>query len=508
MTTEYKQQIINYLLSHQEFIPGAKLSATLNVSIKTIARTIKKINSQYLDRPIIESKRGRGYRLNYQNYINKGKNKDQFIKIGQITSIERRNEIIKELLITSPQKRQLHDIWKKFYVSESSRALDIKMIRKMIAKYNLLLKRQNDHIWIEGSENRIRAAISDLLVADDVGSINYFLQDNQYVQKRDAYFVVKQLNIIEGQIHSEIPYPYNVNLFSHLYILIERYHRVGSLADSKFKLNKSEAAKLLRNEKILTVCQKVIGNISIYLNANLSKIEIYHLYQYLTSSRVNNKETRDKVAEKPRLITNYLIDNVSEELSINKNNNQILFDKLIKHMKPLLNRLENNIKVKNILLEQIILEYPNLFKVVKHTTKELSRKFNLNLIDDAEIGFITIYFAESIESNRPPINVLIVCTTGFGTAQLLKTKIEKRFSDLNIVELVASGELKSRLNNYPEIDLIVSTISLSDDIKIPVLVVSAMLTIEDQNLLEKKVSFIREEEKNIGENSFMGTDIF
>lgn len=88
------------------------------------------------------------------------------------------------------------------------------------------------------------------------------------------------------------------------------------------------------------------------------------------------------------------------------------------------------------------------------------------------------------------------CTTGFGTAQLLKAKLAKRFSELNIIDVVSSRELVDTIDQYPSVDLIVSTIELPKTIKVPTLIVSAILTLEDQERLDKKVDEIRKKMLN------------
>ncbi|MFT8466179.1 MULTISPECIES: BglG family transcription antiterminator [Liquorilactobacillus] len=494
MTIEYRQALINYLLKHRDFSSGSELSAVLNVSIKTISRTAKRINSQSVNRPIIESKKGRGYRLNYQNYLEQSTQVKKFVNVSHLTSVERRAAILKRLLVAAPQKHQLSSVFGKFYVSDSVISSDLKILRKMLHKYNLQLKRRNEYIWIEGKETEIRRAINDLLVTDDVISISHFLQSNQLIQQQDVSFVMRQLRLIEEQMNSEIPYPYNVNLFSHLYILIERYHNVGSLIGKKFELQLDEKAKLRQHSKETKLCKEVICNLNTYLNTQLPKIEIYYLYQYLTSSRVDNiRIDRNEISKQVREITNCLIKKVTENQQYMHINNQKLFTSLAKHMKPLLNRLTNNIKVKNNLLEQIKLEYPRLFEVVKNASAYLTKKYLLNPIDENEVGFITVYFAQAAENMRPPINIMVVCTTGFGTAQLLRAKIEKRFSELNIVKLVAGRVLNVEVEKHPEVDLVVSTIKLPSNIEIPNLVVSAMFTMKDQECLEQEVDHIRRE---------------
>lgn len=478
-------------MNHRGYVAGPQLSTDLHVSTKTIVRYVKRINEKSTNGPIIESKRGRGYRLNYQNYLKEKNETDSPLSTGNLTTVERRNEIIKELLITSPEKHLTKDMFSKFFVSDSVISSDLMIIRDMLNKYHLELRRRNEYVWVDGPEPNIREAINSLLVSDDVNSISHFLQDNQYIRQQDASFVTRQLNYMEEQLGSEIPYPYNVNLFSHLYVLIQRYHNVSSL-DNGETMTPSEEEKLHEHPRLYRICKKVIANLNQYLNTRLPNIEIYYLFQYLTSTRVSGPSLGiEDISDRVRAVTDFLIDKVTEDEQYSHLNSNQLFTNLAKHMKPLLNRLENNIKVKNNLLGQINLEYSHLFNVVKNATKQLSHRYDLNTIDDAEVGFITLYFAQAAESMRPPINVMIVCTTGFGTAQLLKAKINKRFSELNVVGVVAGRELEDKILKHPNVDLVISTITLSKKIKTPVLIVSAILTLEDQERLEQKVDEIR-----------------
>ncbi|WP_010580353.1 BglG family transcription antiterminator, partial [Liquorilactobacillus vini] len=339
----------------------------------------------------------------------------------------------------------------------------------------------------------IRKAMTDLLVTDEATSVSYFVQEDQYLQKSDASFVTRQIKLIEEYLGCEIPYPYNINLFSHIYILIERYHNVGTIIGDDYKVKLLELKKFKKKDKILIISKKIMNNINAFLNFELPEVETFYLYQYLNSSRVNDAQTTDinKVSDALRNITIFLIKEVSKNPKFGNLNSKGLFINLVNHIKPMLKRLENGIKVKNNLLEQITLEYPELFNAVKEATIIASNRFCLKRINDEEVGFLTVYFAQAFENLRPPINILIVCTTGFGTAQLLKAKIKKRFSELNIVKLVASRDLKAVLDSHPEVNLVVSTINLKNASSIPILVVSAMFTMEDQKHLEREVDIIR-----------------
>ncbi|BDR52108.1 transcriptional antiterminator [Bombiscardovia nodaiensis] len=496
--TDMKRSLVEYLLNRRDYVRGYELSDALKVSTKTISRLVKQVNAQYGE-SVIESMRGRGYQLNVDRYLryNRG-HKQGDIDVSRLTSVERRDEIIKHLLMSAPHRYRLEDLWGKYCISDSAMATDLRSLRMLLDKFHLCLERTSGYVWVEGSEANIRKAITGLFSYDAGEDSGRFIQPNHRVQQRDAALVNHQLDLIEELIHAEIPYPYRVNIFTHLYIMIERYRVVGSLMDGE---STPEMRKALdEHSKIADVCKIVIDNLNAYLNAKLPDVEIYYLYQYLTSSRIDDRQPEAGTTQMPQMVedlTHYLIDTVTADPRYEGIDRSALFASLSQHMKPLLNRLQNNIKVNNNLLEQIRLEYPDLFEAVKSASEQSVERFGLNPIDDAEVGFITVYFAQAVENMRIPLDILLVCTTGLGTAQLLQAKIEKRFSGLHIVETVATRDLQGTLAMHPEVALVVSTVGLPESITVPTLVVSAMLTIEDQERLERKVDQIRRQGDNL-----------
>ncbi|PST49607.1 sugar transporter [Bifidobacterium callitrichos] len=493
MATGYNKSLLNYLLNRRDFVPGTELSAILGVSTKTVSRIVKHINEQSVNGVIVESQRGRGYRLNSGNYFAQRDLNAEADKPGALSSVERRDEIIKRLLITAPQQYRMDDLWGKFYISESAIAVDLRTLRRMLEKFSLELARSGDIIWVAGTETDIRRAMASLLVTDDAIANGQFMRVDHDVQQRDVAFVSHQLDLIEDLTHAEIPYPYSVNLFTHLYILIERFRGVGTLIDDGER-NALDEATMEHHRGITQVCEKVIGNFDAYLGTTLPRIEVYYLYQYLTSSRIDFVQLDPhEIPDDVREVTNDLIDMVTEDPAFRTIDKQALFAHLSLHMKPLMNRLKNSIRVANNLLEQIKLEYPYLFNVVSASCRELERRHGLAHIDDEELGFITVHFAQAVERAPMPLNLLLVCTTGLGTAQLLQAKIAKRFSGFHIVATVSSRNLEQELDKYEDIDLVVSTVRLPDDVKAPTLVVSAMLTTEDQDRLEMTANRIRRE---------------
>src|SRR5699024_12880642 len=94
------------------------------------------------------------------------------------------------------------------------------------------LVRRNRHLSIRGDETHIRRALLELMEESKLTSLLSY-NDMTQLEDRDAFFVQEQINIIENYQGIIIPYPYNVNIFSHLYILIMRFRKRCVISEVK-----------------------------------------------------------------------------------------------------------------------------------------------------------------------------------------------------------------------------------------------------------------------------------
>nr|WP_257611188.1 hypothetical protein [Oenococcus oeni] len=79
-----------------------------------------------------------------------------------------------------------------------------------------------------------------------------------------------------------------------------------------------------------------------------------------------------------------------------------------------------------------------------------------------------------------------MCTSGFGTAQLLNTKISKVFPELQIVDVIGTSELNSKLKDNPDIDMIISTVNVKKTSK-KIILVSALFNSQDRDRIEREL---------------------
>lgn len=277
-------------------------------------------------------------------------------------------------MLASPQAKNVYELFARYYVGDSVIFSDEQQLSEDLKKYDLTLKRKNRTLAIIGEERAIRKAISDriqLLNIIDIEDLrnNKALNFNNY----DVLFTLDQVRTLK-KLDITIPHPYNVNIFSHLYILISRSRKVAIY--EKYQLSNEEEQELTKDLVLKKVAQTTIQQIETYLNKRLPNVEIYYLYQYLVSSRMQGSFSKvTNFSFKVMQITQFYLEEMSAQLKILTDNDQLLLE-LASHIKPMINRLENGIHVKNSLLDQIKMTYETIFRKIVQVSKQVSKKLS------------------------------------------------------------------------------------------------------------------------------------
>lgn len=107
---------------------------------------------------------------------------------------------------------------------------------------------------------------------------------------------------------------------------------------------------------------------------------------------------------------------------------------------------------------------------------------------EEDIGYIALHFAASLERYimNNSLKAIIVCSSGVGTAELLKTRITKKFQNIAIKGVYPAYILDSL--ELSDIDLIISTVNLEGvNLEKEVINVSPLLTDEDEEKINEHV---------------------
>ncbi|MCJ0950978.1 BglG family transcription antiterminator [Mammaliicoccus sciuri] len=477
-----EEQLINQL-NFYDFISSNDVSNKLLVSSKTIYRLVKKINEvteeQYGEK-MIESETGKGYKIN-KFYIDKN--------IYSIVTIKEENfllEIMMNLLFQHPKKLRKNHIFSQSYFSESTEERRIRSIIEYLNDFDINVYNMHNVIYVKGDEVDIRRAINAILLSINK---NQVLDDMGLdINASDKHFLDHQILLIEEKLNVNLYYPYDVSIFTHLYMVLKRYRegRVNQLQNQD-ALDDEEKDKMQRNKNIKETADILSRNLSKHLCCELHELEAFFIFQNLYSLNIEKKEYMKKDKFNANEIT---LEFVSQFFGIEKsevNEKEKLYQDLYNHILPMIGRLRMGIKLENNMLKELILEYQETFIKLLEISEGINKHLNEYAdIDEAEVGYISLYFEKFKLEKEHRKKVLLVCSTGIGTSELLQIRLKNSFPNLKIISTMSHRQMQKNSKFIEEeVDIIFSTIRVDNKhFEKPVICISPVLSDKDIDLID------------------------
>ncbi|MDY0393744.1 PRD domain-containing protein [Virgibacillus halophilus] len=191
---------------------------------------------------------------------------------------------------------------------------------------------------------------------------------------------------------------------------------------------------------------------------------------------------------------NRFIEKVSLQFGVDLTHDELLKKSLLVHLRPAIYRMQFHLRNKNPLREEIHQRYPDIVAAVSLHIGVIEHEFKVMFNED-EKAYIALHIGSAIERKMEyrdrKIRAVLVCASGVGTSQLLKSRIERFYRDIDVVTVCSVYELQDENLRKNQIDWIISTVSISD-IKIPVILVSPFLVKEDRKKIGRKLEIERE----------------
>lgn len=509
--TSRQIDFIKLMLEESEYKPIKYFTEKLNVSDKTLQKDLKIIGNYISKFNVkIDAKRGYGILIdsNASSNIEFINNLNINLKEKNSVSVDqRRVEILKMLLLNSNSSTSINQLSEKYYVSKTSIVNDLKYIEEWLKKYNIKLSKTLEGTKILGKETDIRKSIASLLedILDQNNEedklpeitrieLSTFSALSNIFDLDSIMFIESIIWELEENLDYTISQPYYINLITHILICIKRL-KEGNQIESK-----EDKIKLLDNlnEKVYENVINLIGKIEERYGVSINNEEIYYIYKYIVSSGFgnaldNNRLISENYINNSEEVTNMMIDIMSEFLNINLREDELLQKGLLLHIKPMLNRLNYDIQIKNPLLKEIKERFSEILGLCMLSIRLMSPYYNITNISIDEISYIATYFQAAVERSVSSKRVLVVCHSGYGTSQLLATRLKRAFPQWTIVDIVSVHRLSEV--DMTNIDFIVSSVDI--DIKDKMyIVVSALLMDRDINNIKNVLMNASSEENS------------
>lgn len=158
-----------------------------------------------------------------------------------------------------------------------------------------------------------------------------------------------------------------------------------------------------------------------------------------------------------------LVQRVGTELGLDLSMDSTLQAGLLAHLADRLDKIHLHIAEPRSILNELTTKYPDVYAAVDLAVADLLGPLGIKF-STSDLAYLTIHFASACERalNRSSYRALVVCATGRGTSQLIRTVVSSRIPSVHVVRTCSTFAAAAAAAD-PDIDLVISTFPLSLD---------------------------------------------
>ena len=428
--------------------------------ILTINDILKKLNCEITSK----TGRGNGYLLMLsegQTLENLSSKLDEHLNT---TGGDRIGIILKRLLLDESYMK-VEDVAEDLYVSDRLIRNDLKDVKEVLNTYGLEIETV-PHYGIHIKEP------NELAVRNCI--IRELLSRPGWKERLINKETICKINELIRDIFIDYEYHFGDHVIdsmsAHLSLMLMRV-KSGRIIEAVTELPDGEEIHQI-SESIASIIEREFG-------CCLPEEERQYILICL-AAKTNYKSETDEIPEDVcNLVLNMLMfidESYGTKLHLDFN----LCLQLSIHFLPLFYRMRYGIETENPLIEEIKSKYIYAFELACEGARFLMQTHSFHLSDD-EIGFIALYIRLSLmkRSSKESHSILLVCSSGRGSAQIMKANFMAAFKDfISNVEVCSAYEFpKMDLNGY---DYIFTTVPLNaEGVSIPIFRTSVFLMEKD-----------------------------
>ncbi|SDM46924.1 BglG family transcription antiterminator [Sediminibacillus halophilus] len=487
--------ILRELMAARSPLTSDYLASINQVTSRTTREDVKQLDVTLSHNgAVVESIRGTGYKLHIKDDQKFRKFLQEVLEeeAGEAPLVpdlpeERTAYLIRRLLLTDDYLK-LDDLAEEMHISKSTIQNDLKNAKKILANYDIHLEsRPNYGLRATGSELKLRFCMAEYIFdrSEEAGQSLLNAQLTS-LAKEDLTVIWK---IIMNQIKengltlSDIAIN---NLFIHLAIAYQRikngYHVSLYNKDMDDILDKKE----------YQVAKKIVGRVEESFQVAFPQTEVAYIAIHLLGTKMlyqTGMEIDQVMEDDIYQVVMSILERIEEKLALGIRQDQELIISLGLHLKPAINRYKYGMNIRNPMLEDIKTNYPLAFEAGLIAGLVLEEYTDAK-IDENEIGYLALHIGAAIERQKlktGPKRCLVVCASGMGSAQLLFYKLKSQFGEK--LDVVGTTEYY-RLNqaSFKDIDFIVSSIPIPEQLPVPVIEVNTILGDADLKKIETYVA--------------------
>lgn len=482
--TDLAFQIISELMNHTDAVSSEQLAMHCGVSSKSIRRCISalKQNSRHYGFDI-HTRPGFGSSLIicdqiiFRQYLMTLQNR-------QIPDTpDKRKVYILQHLLYQDDYVKLYELAEELYISLSQLNTDLKEIKRLLSVYQLsIISKANLGIRIEGDERDKRQCMAQYCFHDQSASFSMFA--NQLSNAGTLNHIIEQAVtpvLLQENMHvSDVGAQ---SLAIHLLIASERIKN-----DNIITMSPASQAALVQKAEYRVAAQMAM-QAGVVFQTTFPQAEICYLTQHILGKQhfepTENDGGESQNDSEILLLVNKMLRAIFDHTKLDFFYDRDLKKNLMLHMIPFVNRLKSGLSIHNPILDDVKKKYSFAFELAAIGLAAVGANLHVSISED-EISYFALHLILALERRQEssPVHILIICSTGRATSQLLAYQIKKKFAAcINTIKIIEYYKLDSiELDTY---DYAFSTVPIHKQLPIPVLQISNLLDIQDFELIEQ-----------------------
>ncbi|NRG33072.1 BglG family transcription antiterminator [Niallia circulans] len=474
--------LIEILQKNDKVLSKNFLAEKMNLSDSSIRNLIREANSIGLKNGFqVELIRGEGYYLlvldnkKFKRYMSNSENNEY-----DVYNAKQRLKILLFTIFQMEGYFTFEQLAEKIKISRTTIVRDFKKVEKILNQHGLFLEKKAHYgLKITGTEQNYRKAFSEIVLASDL-----FLEPAQEFYKflrslnhNELRSLLSKTLIDKGLKMSDVAFD---NILNHIKILIFRVR------------NKNFISNQINVERYDKVYNEIATCITTWIEKQYD-IRLPKSEGFLLSAHIAGKATAGSLGVTDRKELWEKIESILHQIDL-EFSTELISDKELKeaillHMFPLLNRMYNNLQLNNPIIDEIYRKYSNVFLIAFRFGELIEENYSLKLTID-EIGYLALHFAAHMERLKLKTldkfkRIVVICSTGGGSAHLLKLKLESIFPKAIIVTSSAN-EIHRFKDELP--DLFLATVPINESFgNIPVIHIKHWLDDDEINRIKETV---------------------
>ena len=470
LISDRSKEIIEYLMNANGPLTVSDLAKELEVTKRTIYRQMQEVTE------VIESfgltldhSSGQGMMI-FGSLYNLKRLSQAFedVKTEQSYSAKERVDMIILILLNEDQYVKTQSLAIDLNTSAQTIRNDFASVKEKIHTHSVDFEaKKSEGVRLVGKEIPKRHLFTNIII-QNVSPDNFldWLKNEKYkqnpfislLQKFDYEDSLKLLyRNVQPSIHKRRVDISDNELQEFLLLIgifIKRHSLIGNQSDVlNLNITISDTESEFQQD-IISILEKKFG-IILYDNEKSYFHWMINLYVGRTHYQLNHPASALQILDN----VSQLIGEIENKLHFPFSQDKNLAENLMLHVNMAMERIQNGITVSNPMLEEVYQSNPKLYEIVKQSFLDI---FDSVSVPEDEIGYIVIYFIGSMDFlSKKSISVLVVCSTGIGSSKMLRSRLEREFTEIDVKKIISLHKLHDEdLDNY---DFIISTVPLDLD---------------------------------------------